>query len=165
MKCSHGNCSFFFSNCWTFSAFTSSITKLLGCKKGGERWRGGKLEDTTATFTACINHQANKLKAKWLLALNIYHRGKPNEALYTLEDRGMLLFITVICGWIPCCWLKNTLSSSSIKHLRCISAHWNVLKILEPLKFYCGGCFTFYMRHIYFYFFYLFWKFDATCRY
>lgn len=95
-----------FSNCWTLSAFTSFITKLLRCNEKGEEGGGkcGGLRDTTSTFAACINHQANKLKAKWLLALDIYHRGKPNEALYTLEDRGMLLFITVICGWLP--WLK-----------------------------------------------------------
>lgn len=93
------------SKCWTFSAFTSSITKLLVSNlrrvAGGGWWEGSGLRDTTTTFAAGINHQANKLKAKWLLALNIYHGGKPNEVLYTPEDRGMLLFITVICGWLP----------------------------------------------------------------
>lgn len=54
-----------------------------------------------------INQRPNKLKAKWLLALDIYHRGKANEGLYTPEDRGMLLFITVICGQLSCCWSWN----------------------------------------------------------
>lgn len=114
MKCSNRNKKplssvwLFSSNCWTLSAFTSSVTKLLWCnEKRGEGWGGGwggGLRDTTSTSAACINHRANKLKAKWLLALYIYHEGKPNEALYTLEDRGMLLFITVICGWLS--WLS-----------------------------------------------------------
>lgn len=70
----------------------------------GSGWGAQKPTDSSSTVATYINHSANKLKAKWLLALSIYHEGKPNEVLYTLEDRGMLLFITMICGWLLWLW-------------------------------------------------------------
>lgn len=117
IKCGQRNCKPMFVLTFLIVEL-SLLSHRLSSNYYSEFNKGGAAVNATSTFIERINQQANKLKAKWLLAPSIYHWREPNEALYTPEDRGMLLCITVICGWL------SKLSASAKPSSKTVISHW-----------------------------------------